>query len=198
MRRLVVTLSALTLFGLPLSAQKIEIQKPGRGQIARSQAALSHLAVAERSKPATPARTRQLMVLSADKTHLVNTITNKPVFMNGDAAWSAIVQLNDTEARRYLSDRARRGFNIVEVNLLEHMWANNCSYCSHGCADIHGDCPFKGAAFSTPNEAYFAHADSFIRIASQYSITVLLECSTCSRRPLRAGMPRLKPHPMPP
>ena len=32
----------------------------------------------------------QLMALSADKTHLINTFTNKPVFITGEAAWSLI------------------------------------------------------------------------------------------------------------
>jgi len=175
MRRLVTTLSALIVFTLPACAQKIEIQKLDLSQIIHLQAMLNNLSAIEVSEPATQARTRQLMVLSADKTHLVDTITNKPVFMNGEAAWSAIVQLNDADAAKYLSDRSKRGFNIVLVNLLEHVWANNCSSCSHGCADIKGDCPFTGEAFSTPNEAYFAQADYFLRLASQHGITVLLD-----------------------
>jgi hypothetical protein len=175
MRRLVFTLSVLTAFALPARGQKVEIQKLDVSQIIHLQAALNHFSVIEGSEPVTQAGTRQLMVLSADKTHLVNTMTNKPVFMNGDAAWSAIVQLNDADAAKYLSDRSKRGFNIVLVNLLEHVWANNCSSCSHGCADIKGDCPFTGETFSTPNEAYFAQADSFLRLASKHGITVLLD-----------------------
>jgi len=175
MRRLVITVSVLTVFALPAGAQEIAIQTQHLSRIIHLQAALNLIAGVEGSEPATRAGTRQLMTLSADKTHLVNTITNKPVFMNGDAAWSAIVQLNDSDAEKYLSDRASRGFNIIEVNLLEHAWANNCSSCKHGCADIKGNCPFKGAAFSTPNEAYFQHADSFLRLASQHGITVLLD-----------------------
>jgi len=175
MRRLVITLSVLTAFALPACAQKVEIRKPDFSQTIHLHDALNPFSVIEVSEPVTPAGARQLMTLSADKTHLVNTITNKPVFMNGDAAWSAIVQLNDADAAKYLSDRSKRGFSIVLVNLLEHVWANNCSSCSHGCADIKGDCPFTGEAFSTPNEAYFAQADSFLRLASQHGITVLLD-----------------------
>lgn len=175
MIRIIITLSVLVVSVLPAGAQRIEMLKLDSNQAIRMQAALNNPTVIGSSERATSAGTRQLMVLSADKTHLVNTITNKPVFMNGEAAWSAIVQLNNADAARYLSDRSKRGFNIVLVNLLEHVWANNCSSCSHGCADIKGDCPFSGAAFSTPNEAYFAQADSFLRTASQYGITVLLD-----------------------
>jgi len=175
MRRLVITFSMLTVFALPPCARKIEIEKPDLSQLIRLRAAANVFSVVEGSGPASPVETRQLMVLSADKTHLVNTLTNRPVFMNGDAAWSAIVQLDDSGAEKYLADRASRGFNIIEVNLLEHAWANNCSSCSYGCADINGDCPFKGAAFSTPNDAYFQQADSFLRLASKHRITVLLD-----------------------
>jgi len=55
------------------------------------------------------------------------------------------------------------------------MYASHCSSCSYGCADAKGDCPFTGAAFSTPNEAYFAQADSFITMASRHGIAVLLD-----------------------
>jgi len=175
MKRLAITISVLTVFALPVCAQKIEIRKLDLSPPIHLEAALNPFPMVEGSGALTPVGTRQLMVLSADKTHLVNTITNKPVFMNGEAAWSAIMQLNDSDAEKYLADRASRGFNVIEVNLLEHAWANNCSSCSYGCADIKGDCPFRGAAFSTPNEAYFQEADAFLRLASQHGITVLLD-----------------------
>jgi len=175
MRRLVIILTVLIVFASPVCAQKLEIRKPDVSQTTHLQAALNLFPMVEGSESVTPVGTRQLMVLSADKTHLVNTITNKPVFMNGDAAWSAVVQLTDADFENYLSDRSKRGFNVILVNLLEHVWANNCSSCSHGCADIKGHCPFTGEAFSTPNEAYFAQADKFLRMASQHRITVVLD-----------------------
>ena len=98
----------------------------------------------------------QFMVLSPDKTHLINSITKKPVFITGEAAWSVIAQPSDADAEIYLADRAARGFNAIIVNLIEHQYAD------HAPADRHGDAPFSGPVFSTPNEAYFAHADQVI------------------------------------
>jgi hypothetical protein len=175
MRRLVITLSVLIVFALSVCAQNIEIRKPDVSQIIHLQATLNLFPVVERSEQVPRPGTRQLMVLSADKTHLVNTITNKPVFISGDAAWSAIVELSSADAERYLSDRSSRGLNLLEVNLIERMYATNCKSCSYGCADLKGDCPFSGAAFSTPNEAYFAQADSFIRMAARHGIALLLD-----------------------
>src|ERR1700752_4807793 len=57
----------------------------------------------------------QLMAVSADGTHLVNSITNKPVFMTGDAPQTLIVQVDDADVVTYLADRAKRGFNVLWV-----------------------------------------------------------------------------------
>jgi hypothetical protein len=110
----------------------------------------------------------QFMALSPDKTHLINTFTNKPVFITGDAAWSLIVQPSDAGVETYLADRAGRGFSAIMVNLIEHQYAD------HAPADFYGDAPFSGASFSTPNEAYFAHADHVISRAAAHGITVFL------------------------
>jgi hypothetical protein len=127
-----------------------------------------------RADPTTPGSAAtgtgsgQFMALSPDKTHLINTFTNKPVFITGEAAWSLIAQLSDADAETYLADRAARGFSAIIVNLIEHQYAD------HAPADFYGDAPFGGAIFSTPNEAYFAHADHVIRLAAAHGITVFL------------------------
>jgi hypothetical protein len=110
----------------------------------------------------------QRMTLSRDKTHLINSFTNKPVFITGEAAWSLIAQLSSEEAEVYLADRERRAFNAIIVNLIEHQYAD------HAPANHAGDMPFTGAVFSTPNEAYFAHADYVIGRAADHGITVFL------------------------
>jgi len=110
----------------------------------------------------------QFMELDASRSHLVNTFTNKPVFITGDAAWSLIAQPSDTDVDAYLQDRASRGFNAIIVNLIEHQYAN------HAPADFYGDAPFNGSSFSNPNERYFARADSVIRRAAAKGISVFL------------------------
>ena len=92
----------------------------------------------------------------------------RPFFLTGDAAWSLIAQVSQKDAELYLEDRAERGFNLVMVNLIEH------EFCSDPPRDHDGDLPFTGAPFTTPNEAYFAHADAVIAAAGARGITVLL------------------------
>jgi hypothetical protein len=99
--------------------------------------------------------------------HLVDQ-RGRPFLLIGDAAWSLIAQLSDADADAYLADRQRLGFDAVVVNLIEHKFA------AHAPADFYGDRPFLGRAFTTPNEAYFAHADRVIAAAARRGILVVL------------------------
>lgn len=40
----------------------------------------------------SPTGTGQFIALSADRTHLVNTFTNKPAFITGDTAYALVVR----------------------------------------------------------------------------------------------------------
>ncbi|MEW6329951.1 MAG: glycoside hydrolase family 140 protein [Pseudomonadota bacterium] len=106
--------------------------------------------------------------LSSSGQYLVDQ-ANRPFFMNGDTAWSLISQLSRAEADIYLSDRAKKGFNLVLVNLIEHKFSDNAP------ANHAGHAPFAGAGnFNAPTEEYFAHADWVIRKAAEKGIVVLL------------------------
>ncbi len=94
---------------------------------------------------------------------------NKPFRIQGDSAQSLIANLTYAEADKYLSDRQRKGFNSVNINLLEAKFA------IHAPANRNGDAPFtKLGDFSTPNEAYFAFADSIIDLAASKGMLVSL------------------------
>jgi hypothetical protein len=122
-----------------------------------------------RVPPAPPPTSAYAYPLRAGPTgrYLVDQ-AGKPFFLTGDAAWSLIAQLSDQDADTYLSNRQQLGFTLVLVNLMEHQFSTNAP------ADIYGLSPFTGKAFTTPNEAYFAHADYIIQSAAQKGIVVLL------------------------
>jgi Protein of unknown function (DUF4038)/Putative collagen-binding domain of a collagenase len=93
----------------------------------------------------------------------------RPFFINGDAGWSLITQLTKEDAEIYLQNRKALGFNSILINLLEHRFADRAP------ANIYRDKPFKiDGDFSTPNEAYFAHADWVLRRACELGFLVLL------------------------
>jgi hypothetical protein len=114
---------------------------------------------------------------------------NKPFRIQGEAAWSLIANLTYAEADAYLSNRRAKGFNSVLVELMEHKVARGGKGASLSGVPTNrnGDLPFTGregggaydgtwgtADFSTPNESYFAFADSIIDLAAKKGMLVNL------------------------
>jgi hypothetical protein len=94
---------------------------------------------------------------------------NIPFFINGDTPWSLIGQVSKEDAEYYLQDAAAKGINSLIVTLVESHYANNAP------ANFYGDVPYTSPGrFKTPNEAYFAHADSIIHKAAEYGIQIIL------------------------
>ncbi len=92
-----------------------------------------------------------------------------PFLLHGEAAWSLIVEVPTQDAERYLADRDNRGITAVIVSLIEHEFASDPP------KNYVGDAPFTTAGdFSTPNEAYFAHADNILDRAAAHGMAVLL------------------------
>ena len=105
---------------------------------------------------------------SANGRYLVDQ-AGMPFRIQGDSAQSLIANLTLAEAETYLSDRQSKGFNTINVNLLEHKFA------VHAPANRQGVPPFTTAGdFSTPNEPYFAFADQVIDLAASKQMAVSL------------------------
>ena len=93
----------------------------------------------------------------------------RPFRIQGDSAQSLIANLTFAEADTYLTDRRSKGFNSVNINLLEHKFAINAP------KNRRGDSPFTVADnFATPNVAYFDFADSIIDLAASKGMLVSL------------------------
>ncbi len=92
-----------------------------------------------------------------------------PFRIQGDSAQSLIANLTYAEGDEYLSSRQARGFNSVNVNLLEHKFALDAPRNRNGAAPfaVPGD-------FSTPDDAYFAFADAIIDLAASKGILLFL------------------------
>jgi hypothetical protein len=119
--------------------------------------------------------TGQFMVLSQDKRYLINTITNKPVFITGEQAYSLATNLSSAEdIEYYLSTRQSMGFNFIWVGAVDQAYLVNAP------GNALGEVPFAnypfwgGRAFANMNEAYFAHLDYVIQRAAAHGFTVLL------------------------
>ena len=106
--------------------------------------------------------------LETGKRYLLDA-QNRPFLIQGDSPWSLIVQLTREEVDTYLETRRQQGFNTVLVELIEHKFSDNPPNNAYNVA------PFtRPGDFSTPNEAYFAHAEYVIAKAAEKGILVLL------------------------
>jgi hypothetical protein len=93
----------------------------------------------------------------------------KPFLLHGEAAWSLIAELTREEVELYLRDRRARGFNTLLVSLVEARFASKAP------ANIYGEAPFVRAGdFSTPSEAYFAHAEWVVQRIQELGFALLL------------------------
>ena len=94
---------------------------------------------------------------------------DRPVLIQGDAAWSLIAAARREDATTYLDDCAAKGFNAVIVNVLEMYFAPDPP------RDPYGEAPFMTPGdFSTPSEPYFAHVDWVVAEADRRGILVFL------------------------
>jgi hypothetical protein len=105
--------------------------------------------------------------------HLVDR-HNIPFLIQGDSPWSLIVGLTKDEVEQYLETRKKQGFNALLVNLIEHHFPGGDN--KRGAPfNRDGQAPFKVPGdFTTPNEAYFAHADWVLQRAGELGFVVFL------------------------
>ena len=111
----------------------------------------------------------QLMALSADGTHLVNTFTNQPVLITGEDGWALITELSDADAQTYLADRAGRGFNAIWVAAADNIYQTNAPQ------NFYGNVPFDGADFTNEDATYWAHVDYVVQQAQASGITLMID-----------------------
>jgi len=117
---------------------------------------------------AKPGSSKYPIRISEDGRHFEEQ-NGRPFFVHGDSAWPLIAQLNLQKTQFYLDYRRSQGFNAILVNLIERKFAKNPPH------NASGDPPFfMPGNFSTPNEAYFAHADAVIRMAAARGMLVFL------------------------
>lgn len=103
-----------------------------------------------------------------DHRHVVDQ-SGRPVLIQGDAPWSLIVNTTVDEATWYLDERKAQGFNVVLINLIEHLFATDAP------RNLMGDEPFTTPGdFRTANASYFAHAEQILELARARGFIVVL------------------------
>jgi hypothetical protein len=176
-RRSVVLTAACLFGGLIMERGWAAAQIADTGPVAKRRTAV----------PAFP------LAVRPGKRHLEDA-NGEPFLIHGDTAWSLIADLTREDADLYLEDRRTRGFNTLLINLIESRFARNAPANAYDQLPFEGQ-PFEAVAtladllplghygtsaanlavdYTTPNEAYFAHADWVLRRAAEKGFLVLL------------------------
>ncbi len=97
--------------------------------------------------------------------HYLQTPTGEPFFWLGDTAWELFQRLSLEEADAYLTDRAAKGFTVIQaVALAEFDGLHTANFA--GEQPLIDDDPLK------PNDAYFAHVDAVIARANALGLVI--------------------------
>ena len=112
----------------------------------------------------TRAQTLPRLRVSDNKRFLV-TSDGRPFFWLGDTAWELFHRLSREEAERYLQNRAKRRFTVVQAVALAEVDGLNVP-------NAYGHTPLTNHDPAQPNDAYFAHVDWIVRRANELGIYV--------------------------
>ncbi|MBP6821552.1 MAG: glycoside hydrolase family 140 protein [Acidobacteria bacterium] len=89
----------------------------------------------------------------------------KPFFYLGDTAWELFHRLNREEASQYLTNRAQKGFTVIQAVALAQLGGLTVP-------NAYGDLPLAGGDPAKPNEAYFRHVDFIVNKAEELGLFV--------------------------
>ncbi|MCV9386845.1 glycoside hydrolase family 140 protein [Reichenbachiella ulvae] len=116
--------------------------------------------------PNTEAQELPGLKISDDQRHLVTT-EGQPFFWLGGTAWELIHRLTREEVDLYLSDRASKGFTVIQTVVLAELDGLRTP-------NAYGDLPLTDLDPTQPNEAYFEHVDYVLRKAEALGLYVAL------------------------
>ena len=107
-----------------------------------------------------------LLKISSDSNYIV-TEDNEPFFWLGGTAWELIHRLDKDEIDKYLTDRANKGFTIIQTVILAELDGLNTP-------NAYGDKPLLDNDPTKLNERYFKHVDYAIEKANELGLYIAL------------------------
>jgi len=105
--------------------------------------------------------------VSADGRSLVRE-DGVPFFYLADTAWAIFHKTRRDEAERYLDDRRRKGFDVIQASITAAGFWPGLG------PNAMGDIPFRDRDPRRPNEAFFAYVDTVIAAAAARGLYVAL------------------------
>ena len=86
-----------------------------------------------------------------------------PFLYLGDTAWELFHRLNREEALYYLSNRAVKGFTVIQAVALAELGGTDVP-------NVYGELPLINRDPATPNEGYFRHVDDIVQDAEKLGL----------------------------
>ena len=139
------------------------LQAAAAAPVAAAFASHAQRALVAADSQANPAAPPRLQV-SDNRRYLVDG-DGRPFFYLGDTAWELFHRLNREEAERYLSNRAAKGFTVIQAVVLAEL---------DGLRDPNpnGHTPLQDNDPQRPNETYFEHVDWIVRKANELGLVI--------------------------
>lgn len=106
----------------------------------------------------------QNIQVSTNQRYLVNE-HGDPFFWLGDTAWELFHRLDREESTRYLENRAKKGFTVIQAVVLAELDGL-------GDPNPYGDIPLNDLDPTQPNEAYFEHVDFIVDKAEELGLVI--------------------------
>ena len=97
--------------------------------------------------------------------HYLQYEDGTPFFWLGDTGWELFHRLNYKEIERYLDNRSRKGFTVIQAVLL-------AEFNGLRVPNQNGDVPFHNLDPTKPNENYFRFADSVVQLAAAKNLVM--------------------------
>ncbi len=111
-----------------------------------------------------PAQSLPLLKISDDNHYLVSE-DNKSFFWLGGTAWELLHRLNREETELYLTDRANKGFTVIQTVVLAELDGLNTP-------NAYGHKPLIDNNPAKINEDYFTHVDYVIQKAEELGLYI--------------------------
>ena len=119
---------------------------------------------------ATSVSGSQKLKVSQNKRFIVHQ-DGKPFFYLGDTAWELFHRLNREEADRYLENRARKGFTVIQAVALAELNGLNDPN-PYGHRPLVDNDPMKPDVKDGPNNDYWDHVDCIVNKAEKLGLTI--------------------------
>jgi hypothetical protein len=107
-----------------------------------------------------------LLKISSDGSYIVNE-DNEPFFWLGGTAWELIHRLDREEVDKYLTDRAKKGFTVIQTVILAELDGSNTP-------NAYGEKPLLDNDPTKLNEDFFVHVDYVLKKANELGLYIAL------------------------